>query len=122
VRGDEVRVVAAFCDYLRACRWAVTTEVDHCDVRAERDGAVMFAEAKGRTTARGLDIDTAYGQLLRRMPAEDESATRYALVVPADALWHAERVGRRVRRLLRIDVYSVDSGGAVTPHLITPED
>ena len=114
MRGDEVRVVAAFCEYLRARGWAVTTEVAHCDVRAERGDVVMFAEAKGRTTAPGLDVDTAYGQLLRRMPAEDEPATRYAIVVPEDARWHAERVPRRVRELLRIEVYSVDPGCAVT--------
>lgn len=107
-------MVAAFCEHLRARGWAVTTEVDHCDVRAERDGVVMLAEAKGRTTALGLDVDTGYGQLLRRMPAEDEPATRYAIVVPAEARWHAERVPRRVRELLRIDVYLVDDGSAVT--------
>jgi hypothetical protein len=114
MRGDEARVVAAFCEHLRAQGWAVTTEVAWCDVRAERDGALIYAEAKGRTSAPGLDIDTAYGQLLRRMPAEDEPATRYAVVVPAEALRAAERVPRRVRQLLRIDIYAVDSGGAVT--------
>lgn len=92
----------------------MSTEVAHCDMRAERDGAVMFAEVKGRTAAPGLDVDTAYGQLLRRMGAEDDPSTRYALVVPSDALWHAQRVPRRVRRLLRIDVYEVAAGGAVT--------
>ncbi|MGH3522157.1 MAG: hypothetical protein ACRDU4_04845 [Mycobacterium sp.] len=71
-------------------------------------------EAKGRTSAPGLDVDTAYGQLLRRMPEEDEPATRYAIVVPTEALTAADRVARRVRRLLRIDLYAVDSGGAVT--------
>lgn len=104
MRGDEIRVVAAFCEYLRARGWVVTTEIAHCDVRAERDGVVMFAEAKGRTTAPGLDVDTGYGQLLRRMGVEDDPGTRYALVVPSDALWHAQRVPRRVRQLLRIDV------------------
>jgi hypothetical protein len=54
MRGDEARVVAAFCEHLRAQGWAVTTEVAWCDVRAERDGAVICAEAKGRTTAPGL--------------------------------------------------------------------
>jgi hypothetical protein len=114
MRGDEARVVAAFCEHLRAHGWAVTTEVAWCDVRAERDGAVIYAEAKARTTAPGLDVDTGYGQLLRRMPANDEPATRYAMVVPAEALRAAERVPRRVRQLLRIDIYAVDSGGAVT--------
>ena len=65
-------MVAAFCEHLRAQGWTVTTEVAWCDVRAERDGALLYAEAKGRTSAPGLDVDTAYGQLLRRMLAEDE--------------------------------------------------
>jgi hypothetical protein len=30
----------------------------------------LYAEAKGRTAAIGLDVDTLYGQLLRRMPAD----------------------------------------------------
>lgn len=84
MRGDEARVIAAFCAYLRAQGWTVATEVAHCDVRAERDGSVIYAEAKGRTSAAGLDVDTAYGQLLRRMPEEDEPVTRYAIVVPTE--------------------------------------
>jgi hypothetical protein len=75
---------------------------------------VIYAEAKGRTTAPGLDVDTGYGQLLRRMPDEDQPATRYAIVVSTEALRAAQRIPRRVRQLLRIDVYTVDSGGAVT--------
>ncbi len=114
MRGDGARVVAAFCEHLRAQGWAVTTEVGWCDVHAERDGALIYAEAKDLTSAPGLDIDTAYGQLLRRMPAEDEPAGRYAVVVPAEALRAAERVPRRLRKLLRIDIYAVDSDGVVT--------
>ena len=68
MRGDEAWVVAAFCEYLRAQGWTVTTEVAWCDVRAERDGAVIYAEAKGHTSAPGLDVDTAYGQLLGGCP------------------------------------------------------
>jgi len=49
------------------------------------------------------------------MPDEDEPTTRYAIVVPTDALRAAERVPRRVRQLLRIDICAVDSSGAVTP-------
>jgi hypothetical protein len=92
MRGDEARVIAAFCGYLRAQGWMVTTEVAWCDVRAERDGALIYAEAKGRTSAPGLDVDTAYGQLLRRMPAKDEPTARYAVVVPTEALRFVERV------------------------------
>jgi hypothetical protein len=113
MRG-EARVVAAFCEYQRAQGWTVSTEVAWCDVRAERDGALLYAEAKGRTSEPGLDVDTAYGQLLRRMPAEDELTTRFAVVVPTEALRFAERLSRRVRQLLRIDIYAVNSGDAVT--------
>jgi hypothetical protein len=36
MRGDVRRVVAAFCDWLTHQRWSVQTEVEHCDVVAER--------------------------------------------------------------------------------------
>lgn len=60
---------------------------------------MIYAEAKGRTTAPGLDVDTGYGQLLRRMPDEDQPATRYAIVVPTEALRAAERVYPPVARV-----------------------
>jgi hypothetical protein len=41
MRGDEGRVIAAFCEHLREQGWTATTEVAWCDVRAERDGAVI---------------------------------------------------------------------------------
>jgi hypothetical protein len=67
-RGDEERIVGAFSEYLTANGWSVTPEVDFCDLVANRDGGRLFVEAKGRTTSPGLDVDTLYGQLLRRMP------------------------------------------------------
>jgi hypothetical protein len=54
-----------------------------------------------------------YGQLLRRMPIDDDPSARFAVVIPASALTAAQRVSPRVRALLRIDVYSVDEQGAV---------
>jgi hypothetical protein len=39
----------------------------------------LHLEAKGRTTSAGLDVDTMFGQLLRRMT--DETA-RHGVVVP----------------------------------------
>jgi hypothetical protein len=117
MRGDEAWVVAAFCAYLREHGWSVAPKVHpwDVDVLADRDGARIYVEVKGVTADAGTDVDTAYGQLLRRMPpAEDEPTTRYAVVVPTEALAAAERVPRRVRQLLRIDIYAVDSGGAVT--------
>jgi hypothetical protein len=41
---------------------------------------------------------------------------RYALVVPASSLWHAQRVPAHVRRLLRIDLYEVADDGHVHHH------
>ncbi len=60
----------AFCAWLETEGWVVEREVALCDVKASRPGQVMFAEVKGRTSSAGLDVDTMYGQVLRRMPAE----------------------------------------------------
>jgi hypothetical protein len=76
--GDERRVVDAFCSHLESEGWSTSREVDFCDVVAERGpDEILYAEAKGRTKAIGLDVDTLYGQLLRRMPiADDRPALR----------------------------------------------
>lgn len=113
-RGDEARVVAAFCDWLRLDGWQVRTEVRFVDVFAAKGGVTMLAEAKGITSAPGLDVDTAYGQLLRRMPTEDRTHERYALVVPDEALTAALRVPSRVRALLGLEVFAVAQDGTVT--------
>lgn len=76
-------------------------------------GRRLYAEAKGRTAAPGLDVDTMFGQLLRRMPTEDDPAARYAVVVPTEALRAVQRIPARVLGLLRVDVYAVDAGGEV---------
>jgi hypothetical protein len=75
---------------------------------------VIYAEAKGRTAALGLDVDTIYGQLLRRMSPVKVDLVRYAVVVPAEARAAALRVPQRLRRLLSIDVYTVDLAGWVS--------
>lgn len=113
MRGDERRVADAFCTWLTSEGWSVEREVEFCDVVATRGADRLFAEAKGRTAATGLDVDTAYGQLLRRMPLEVSDA-RFALVVPAGALLAALRVPTRVREQLRLDVYGVADDGTVT--------
>ncbi|MGH3804557.1 MAG: hypothetical protein ACRDTD_31340 [Pseudonocardiaceae bacterium] len=118
---DEVRVVTAFHKYLREHGWSVAPKQHpwDVDVHADRDNTRIYAEVKGITSEPGTDVDTAYGQLLRHMTAEDEPATRYALVVPTEALRAAQRVPSWVRQLLRIDIYVVDSGGMVTLVWIT---
>lgn len=115
MRGDEDRVVQAFCAFLEQQGWATRREVGFADVVAERDGERIFAEAKGRTAAIGLDVDTMFGQLLRRMPHErPDPSTRFAVVVPAEASAAVERVPAWVRQELSIDLYEVDQDGSVT--------
>ena len=104
MRGDEARIVDAFCSWLEEQGWSIRREVNFVDVLAEKDGERIYAEAKGRTTAPGLDIDTLYGQLLRRMPPEEVGAARFAVVVPSSSVHMAERVPARVREALRISI------------------
>lgn len=114
MRGDEARVVQAFRAWLTDQGWRVQTEVEYVDVYAERGEERLYAEAKGRTTDRGLDVDTLYGQLLRRMPADEVGRARFGVVVPDSLLVHAQRVPARVRALLSIDIYAVAEDGTVT--------
>ena len=78
--GSEAEVVAAFTAWLERQGWDVRTEVEFADVVAERSGEKLIAEAKGVTTAPGLDVDTLYGQLLRRMVPDEH--VRYGVIVP----------------------------------------
>jgi hypothetical protein len=112
-RGDEARIVQAFCAWLEGEGWQVEREVAFVDVVATRDGVRLYAEAKGRTTSPGLDVDTMYGQLLRRMPADDLESHHFAVVVPDVALPAALRVPQRVRTLLGIKVFAVDANNQV---------
>lgn len=113
MRGDEKRVIDCFCAWLQGDGWTTSREVDFCDVVAIRGTEKLYAEAKGRTAAMGLDVDTLYGQLLRRMPIADELTARFGVVVPSEAAATATRVPARVREALRIDVYAVDLTGQV---------
>lgn len=81
---------------------------------ATRGSEALCAEAKGRTTSPGLDVDTMYGQLLRRMPERAVGRARFAVVVPEQARLHALRVPARVRALLGVEVFTVGADGAVT--------
>lgn len=77
LRGDEERVVGAYANWLERNGRTVIREVESADVYAERGQERLYAEAKRRTDAIGLDVDTLYGQLLR----EDErprAAARYS--------------------------------------------
>lgn len=111
----EAQVVTAFGAWLEGQGWMVRYEVDWADVVAERGGEVIVAEAKGLTSDPALDIDTLYGQLLRRM-SERSTTTRFAVVVPKEMRTVALRVPQEIRTTLRIDVYTVDPAGAVERH------
>jgi hypothetical protein len=119
VLGDEKRVVDAFCRWLEAQNWDVQREVEFADVVAKRDGETLYVEAKGRTSSAGLDVDTLYGQLLRRMPDPTASA-RYGVVVPTQAVKAALRVPAWVRERLKIDVYEVSDASDV--RLVTAQE
>jgi hypothetical protein len=113
MRSDEARVIEAFVTWLTSEGWSVEREVDFCDVVARRGGETLFAEAKGETAAIGLDVDTMYGQILRRMPIAENESYRFAVVVPLHAREAALRVPTRTRELLRISVFVVTAEGEV---------
>jgi hypothetical protein len=106
MRGDDARVVAAFCGYLRSEGWEVEREVKFVDVLAKRGGVTLYAEAKGRTEAIGLDVDTLYGQLLRRVPGDGMNSV-LGVVVPEKAVNAALRVPHWMRDRLRVHVWAV---------------
>ena len=112
--GRESEIVAVFCQWLREQGWNVRTEVAWADVVADRGAERLIAEAKGVTMAPGLDVDTMYGQLLRRMGVQP--GTRYAVVVPEKLIPAASRVPEEIRQRLRIDLYGIDSEDVVRPH------
>jgi hypothetical protein len=113
MKGDEERVIRAFVAWLEADGWSVDREVSFCDVVAQRGGETLFAEAKGETAAIGLDVDTMYGQILRRMPLAEDPSYRFAVIVPTRSKSAVMRVPKRTRSLLRIKVYEITAEGRV---------
>lgn len=120
MRGDEERIIQAFVGWLTDQGWQVQREVAFVDILATRGEQTLYAEAKGRTSSPGLDVDTMYGQLLRRIPPDEVGNARFAVVVPDVTLRFALRVPVRVRAVLGIDVYSVTEAGEVSLHGSTP--
>ena len=110
--GDEDRVVRAFRAWLEKEGWEVEQQVTFCDVVASRGDERLYAEAKGRTSSPGLDVDTLYGQLLRRIPS-DGLDHRLGVVVPTEAISAALRVPSAVRERLGITIYEVTVSGDV---------
>ena len=112
--GKEAAVVAAFVAWLRRVGWKVETEVDFADVVAQRGDERLIAEAKGTTTEHGTDVDTMYGQVLRRMDASANAT--YAVVVPGQLADKALRVSEDVRSALGLGVFSVAMDDSVIEH------
>lgn len=114
-RGDERLAVEAFAAWLVSQNWNVGFEENWWDIIADRDDQRLYVEAKGRTTSPGLDVDTAFGQMIRRMPAEDDPTATFALAVRDEpkSVRAALRVPLRVRRLLRIQVFAVTDTGQI---------
>jgi predicted RNase H-like nuclease len=114
-RGDEDRVLTAFRSWLEADGWTIVPTSSFADMVAERGDERLVAEAKGFTgSSVGLDVDTMYGQLLRRMSVE--RATSWGIVVPDKAVKAALRVSGDVRRSLGITVFEV-RGEDVVSHI-----
>ena len=112
--GRESEIVAVFCRWLQDHGWTAQTEVGWIDVLAERGDERLIAEAKGLTAAPGLDVDTMYGQLLRRMTLDP--GTRYGVVVPEKLIPVASRVSVEIRARLGIRLYGIDADDVVREH------
>jgi hypothetical protein len=111
----EQDVVDAFALWLGSEDWDVRTEVDFADVDATRGDERLVAEAKGTTAAPGLDVDTMFGQVLRRLSATG-TGVRWAVVVPDHLVSKVLRVPTAVLSTLAIEVYPVSDEGVVDRH------
>jgi hypothetical protein len=113
--GSEATVIEVFSTWLAERGWEcapLPPHGDHPDIDARHpDGRRLVVEAKGFSRDAGADLDTGYGQLLRRM--KGEPATTYALVVAGTVVRFAQRVPSDVRSSLGIALYAVDAGGKV---------
>lgn len=82
-------------------------------------GQKWIVEAKGKTTAIGLDFRTGIGQLIQRM--EDETAN-YAIAVPSLPQFHTQikNIPYRVRMLLNLHILLVAQDGNVL--VVNPQE
>ena len=115
MRGDEARVARDFAGWLSSQGWTVRTDADFVDIVAEKDGRRLYVEVKGASAAPGLDVDTAIGQLVRRMPSEADQSVSFALVVCDEPLSveAGVRAPQRILDLLGMALYAVDEDGGV---------
>ncbi|MDV7090263.1 hypothetical protein [Rhodococcus opacus] len=104
-----------FAGWLSSQGWMVRTEVDVVDIVADKDGHLLYVEVRGATAAPSLDVDTAIGQLVRRMPSEPDRSVSFALVVRDErrSVEAAVRAPQRILDLLGMALYAVDEDGRV---------
>ena len=117
-RGSEAPVELAFKNWLVANGWRLIDDSDSwADVIAERGDERLIGEVKGHTGgSTGLDVDTMFGQLLRRMtPA---AGTTWAVIVPTRSLTAVLRVPIDIRQRLGIRVFEVRDNDEVVEHFV----
>ncbi|MEU0156199.1 hypothetical protein [Micromonospora fulviviridis] len=111
--SDEERVTDAFRTWLISEGWTPVEPTDRfIDIEATRGGERLIGGVKGTTSEPGIDADTAYGQLLRRM-TDVSTGIRYALIIPTASVRVAQRVPAHVRNQLRICLFEVIADGQV---------
>ncbi len=117
-RGSEAPVELAFKRWLEATGWTLISEAGSwADVIAERGDERLIGEVKGHTGANtGIDVDTIFGQLLRRMTPG--AATTRAVIVPTLSLTKVLRVPIETRRALGIRVFEVRDNNEVVEHFV----
>lgn len=117
-KGSEAPVEAAFKRWLVSEGWRLINEAGSwADVIAERGDERLIGEVKGHTGSNtGLDMDTMFGQLLRRMTPG--AATTWAVIIPTRSLTAVLRVPLEVRRRLEIRVFEVRDDDSVVEHLV----
>jgi Holliday junction resolvase len=117
-KGSEAPVERAFKAWLVDEGWTLVNEAGSwADVIANRGRERLIGEVKGYTGSNtGLDVDTMFGQLLRRM--EPDAATTWAVIVPTLSLTKVLRVPIDVRRALGIKVFEVREDDSVVEHLV----
>lgn len=92
----------------------VILEEDYSDLVCinEQDNDKWVIEAKGKTSAIGLDFRTGLGQLIQRM---DQQETNYALAIPEikQFIKQASIIPKWVRKSLNIHLIFVDGKGNI---------
>lgn len=117
-RGSEAPVERAFKRWLEETGWTLIDEAGSwADVIAQRGDERLIGEVKGYTAGNtGLDIDTMFGQLLRRM--KPGAATTWAVIVPSRSLTAVLRVPIEIRSALGIRVFEVRESDEVVEHFV----